>query len=100
METLLTSLFINILNLNLNYLHSDGAYMAGKVPKSATKFFAVALVLVAEAHAQSTLPTTPDTSFAPPTFGVKTNVLPSTPFVKPTDVSLVMVSVITPSFAI
>ena len=54
---------------NLIYRHSNGAYITGNVPKSATKFLAVALALVAEAHAQSTLPTTPVVSFAPATFG-------------------------------
>lgn len=51
--------------------------MLGSVPKSATKLFAVALLLLAEAHAQSMLPTVL-VSFSPLTFGVMTNVFPNT----------------------
>ena len=48
---------LDILNIRLIfYRHSGGAYFAGNVPNSATKFLVVALVEVVEAHAQSILP--------------------------------------------
>lgn len=48
---------LNILNIQLIfYRHSGGAYFAGNVPNSATKFLVVALVEVVEAHAHSILP--------------------------------------------
>jgi len=48
---------LDILNIQLIfYRHSGGTYFAGNVASSATKFLAVALVDMVEAHAQSILP--------------------------------------------
>ena len=80
------------------YLHSEGTYLAGILPAVTGKDFAVALALVAEAHAQSIVPPTEAAAKAVPAIeGVNTIVSLTASAGKPETVaSVAEVTVITP----